>query len=316
MAYRTNTWLAMWMLLTAVLSATSPAVALLGIPDFLEMGDCAKVVLKEDFDPVKYSGLWFDIESVPNQYQHTKKCVTQNYTWTGEYMNVATRGLTDEDEKVRQGAVMHVEEYDVEKPDPAYMTVDAAGVPAAPYQIIATDYRTYSCVYSCLEYFGFRAEFAWVFGRTTTLPPSTIAKCHKKFTSMGVDPKKMFPIVQGAACPYYEKLDEMMATSERQLVALLGPDLPTTSTTTSTTTTSPVTSKLAREEDLLEDIQGTVRLEEKIVKEIETKVEANQEVNRVAVEEKEGDVDYSSGLRSSASCLLLSLLCITVLMLH
>lgn len=55
--------------------------------------------------------------------------------FTGEYMNVATRGLTDEDEKVRQGAVMHVEEYDVEKPDPAYMTVDAAGVPAAPYQV-------------------------------------------------------------------------------------------------------------------------------------------------------------------------------------
>lgn len=69
------------------------------------------------------------------------------------------------------------------------------------------------------------------------------------------------------ACPYYEKLDEMMATSERQLVALLGPDLPTTSTTTSTTTTSPVTSKLAREEDLLEDIQGTVRLEEKVIDE-------------------------------------------------
>lgn len=50
-------------------------------------------------------------------------------------MNVGTRGLTDEDEKVRQGAVMHVEEYDVEKPDPAYMTVDASGVPAAPYQV-------------------------------------------------------------------------------------------------------------------------------------------------------------------------------------
>ncbi|XP_063613025.1 crustacyanin-A2 subunit-like [Penaeus indicus] len=312
MACRTNTWLATWMLLAAALSATSPVSALLGIPDFLELGDCAKVVLKENFDPVKYAGLWFDIESVPNQYQHTKKCVTQNYTWTGEYMNVGTRGLTDEDEKVRQGAVMHVEDYDVEKPDPAYMTVDASGVPAAPYQIIATDYRTYSCVYSCLEYFGFRAEFAWVFGRTPTLPPSTIARCHKKFTGMGVDPKKMFPIVQGETCPYYEKLDEMLATSERQLLRLLGPDVPTTSTTT----TSTVTPKLAHEEVVLEEIEETVRLEEKIVKEIETKVEANQEVNRVAVEEKEEHVDYSAGLQSSSSCLLLSLLCITVWILH
>lgn len=55
MACRTNTWLAMWMLLAVALSATSPASALLGIPDFLELGDCAKVVLKENFDPVKVS---------------------------------------------------------------------------------------------------------------------------------------------------------------------------------------------------------------------------------------------------------------------
>ena len=36
--------------------------------------------------PLQYSGLWFDIESVPNEYQHTKKCVTQNYTWNGKFV--------------------------------------------------------------------------------------------------------------------------------------------------------------------------------------------------------------------------------------
>ncbi|MPC87740.1 hypothetical protein E2C01_082613 [Portunus trituberculatus] len=82
---------------------------------------------------LQYTGLWFDIESVPNEYQYTKKCVTQNYTWTGEQMEVATRGLTDEDEKIRQIAVMVKDENLL---DPASMIVQAAGVPEAPYQVL------------------------------------------------------------------------------------------------------------------------------------------------------------------------------------
>ncbi|KAK8723675.1 hypothetical protein OTU49_011489 [Cherax quadricarinatus] len=182
-----------------VVSVSEPALAWLGIPEFLEFGDCANVTLKTDFDPVKYAGLWFDIESVPNEYQHTKQCIIQYYTWTGTHMDVATRGLSEKGKKVQQGAVMHKEIEATDNPDPAYMTVVASGVPEAPYQIVATDYRSYSCVYSCIEYFGFRAEFSWVFGRTPTLPPTTIAICHHALTTMGVDPEKMNTILQGEA---------------------------------------------------------------------------------------------------------------------
>lgn len=56
----------------------------------------------------------------------------------------------------------------------------------------------------------------------------------------------------------------MLETSERHIMKVLGPYVPTTSTTTSTTTTSTATPKTAREEVLLEDIQETVSLEEKV----------------------------------------------------
>ena len=48
-------------------------------------------------------------------------------------MDVATRGLTHEDEKVRQSALM-VKDYDIG--DPASMIVQATGVPEAPYQVL------------------------------------------------------------------------------------------------------------------------------------------------------------------------------------
>ncbi|KAG0710753.1 Crustacyanin-A2 subunit [Chionoecetes opilio] len=195
--------------------------ALWGAPSFLEFGSCAELTLMEDFDPVKYSGLWFDIESVPNEYQHTKKCVTQNYTWTGEQMNVATKGLTVDDQKVRQSAVM-VRDDGTE--NPASLLVHAAGVPEAPYKVIATDYRTFSCVYSCLDgYVGFMAEFMWVFSRTPTLPAAKIKYCYDIFISMGIHPKKMVPVVQEHPCPYFENLDQMMAESKQHLMKVVGP---------------------------------------------------------------------------------------------
>ena len=56
----------------------------------------------------------------------------------GENMIVSTKGLTSEDEKVRQGAVMHKELTSTEHPDPAHMTVIASGVPEAPYKVTCT----------------------------------------------------------------------------------------------------------------------------------------------------------------------------------
>ena len=35
-------------------------------------------------------------------------------------------------------------------------------------QILATDYETYACLQSCINYFGFRAEFAWILTKEPT----------------------------------------------------------------------------------------------------------------------------------------------------
>lgn len=241
----TGLWRALAMAAVTAACCERLCHAAFGIPSFLEFGSCAEVTLKENFDPMKYTGLWFDIESVPNEYQYTKKCVTQNYTWTGEEMEVATRGLTDGDEKIRQMALMVKDESLL---DPASMIVQAAGVPEAPYQVIATDYRTYSCVYSCLGgYAGFMAEFMWVFSRRPSLPADKIQYCHDVFTNMGVDPMKMEPVVQQDTCPYFEKLDKMLMESDKHLLKVVGP--PSSSTPSPIPPTLPTTTPWPRVQD-------------------------------------------------------------------
>lgn len=240
-------------------------------------------------------------------------------------MNVATRGLTSEDKKVRQSAIMRVETESVSAPNPAHMTVEAAGVPAAPYQIVSSDYRTYSCVYSCLEYFGFRAEFFWVFGRTPTLPAEKIRLCHETFDNLGIDYKKMVPIIQGEPCPYNENLPQMLRESDEHLLKVLGAYVPTSVAPTpmpptTATSTAETQMEYAIEKDLKE-IKELVQEENKIVKVLEGKVEHSvhenhsKEAAKVSKKIKESDEDTNSASSSVPALILILLmpLCMGVL---
>ncbi|XP_042859954.1 crustacyanin-C1 subunit-like [Penaeus japonicus] len=207
----------------AVVVAGVVAVAdgLFGIPDFLELGSCANVTLMEDFSPVKYQGLWFDVKNTPNEYQATKECISQNYTWTGDRMQVVSRGLTDDGMKVRQSMYMVPEEYEY-PPNPAHMTVIMEGMPESPYQIISTDYTSYSCVYSCLEYIGFRAEFFWLFSRTPWVSSRGRETCLQELEDLGIDHTKMEDIRQGETCPYNSRLEAILEENQKMLTKIMG----------------------------------------------------------------------------------------------
>ncbi|KAG7169948.1 uncharacterized protein LOC121865160 [Homarus americanus] len=221
---------------------------LFGLPDFLQYGACAQVTLVENFDPVKYGGLWFDISHVPNNYQQTKACITQNYTWMGNYLKVQTGGLTDEGREVKQDMMLLPADELPSAPNLAHMRVIVDGMPESPYQVVTTDYINYSCVYSCLEYFGFRAEFMWLLGRKPSLSANDGMKCYDYFTSIGVDHTKMKQTTQEQNCPYMEKLDQMLESNRFLMARNMGSELPreakvlsTTQQPTTTLATTPVT---------------------------------------------------------------------------
>ncbi|XP_064105009.1 uncharacterized protein LOC135214592 [Macrobrachium nipponense] len=106
------------------------------------------------------------------------------------------------------------------------------------------------------------------------LPAEKIRLCQGLFESLGVNYKKMVPIVQGESCPYADKIDQMLAESEDYLLNILGPYQPTSSVPTPLplTTPAPKPPSSGTVEEELKEIKEIVKEEKKAVQELEEKI--------------------------------------------
>ncbi|XP_068223697.1 apolipoprotein D-like [Palaemon carinicauda] len=250
-----------------------------GIPEFLELGQCYNATLKDGFDPVKYQGVWFTIQSVPNEYENSKSCNTMNYTWHDDRILSVGRGLSEEGKKIKQVSEI-MEEFELrEPPHPAYMTVIAAGVPESPYEIVSTDYVTYSCIHSCLEYFGFKAEFFWVLGRTPHISQDSVAHCHQALTEFGANTSKLVDVVQGEPCPYMKKLDTIFEKNRNLLISLgvMDENAPPYSFQPPSAVDYETVNEVEMEAEETEEEEEKVRVEEAVVTEVEPEEEEEEE---------------------------------------
>ncbi|XP_076045286.1 crustacyanin-A2 subunit-like [Oratosquilla oratoria] len=258
------------------------AMAAFGIPDFLEMGGCAQVKTKRNFDPDRYAGIWFTVETVENEYEQCKACINTNYTWMGDHFALTAKGLDKTGKKIRKQSMMHANE---EEPDDwAHMIVDAEGVPAAPYKVVATDYVTYSCVYSCMSFVGFRAEFFWFMSRTPSAEPGLSELCKNTLSANGVDTSKFEIIDQGKTCPYVSKLDSILSWNQKYMQSVdksLNKEPEDAHSTKQETTTKEVTV----DAKAVEDLTQMVKEEKEILTEMEEKIE--EDVKELKELEKE-----------------------------
>lgn len=79
------------------------------------------------------------------------------------------------------------------------------GVPASPYWVLSSDYRSYALVYTCFDYFGlFHVDFAWVLGRTRVLSEEALAPLRRKLSAAGVNATQL-TVTDQTACdvPHY-----------------------------------------------------------------------------------------------------------------
>ncbi|CAL4154970.1 unnamed protein product, partial [Meganyctiphanes norvegica] len=192
------------------------------IPDFLGLGSCASVRVQPNFEFDKYQGLWWEILAAPNKDESAKSCIMHNHTLSGSSMKVRTTGLDGSDDKIKLKSVLSPNMKPGSIVGSSDLIVKVSGVPNIPYQILATDYRTYSCVYSCMETRGFKEENAWVFGRTPHLEPKYIEKCNAVFKNFNIDSAMLHRTSQGKICPYYHHLTDIIQSNEDFLDLIFG----------------------------------------------------------------------------------------------
>ncbi|XP_068234636.1 crustacyanin-A2 subunit-like [Palaemon carinicauda] len=160
-----------------------------GTPSFLETGKCASFSLVDDFQIERYLGRWYYAWSVPSTYVKAHTCAVDIVTMTGKKMKVVTKGFTPGGSRARtQAKLNYVVPKSTKKP---YMQLEATSIPAVPYVILATDYTSYSCIYSCYNIIGLKAEFYWIYSRTPEIAPEAQQKCFTLFESGGLDLSRM-----------------------------------------------------------------------------------------------------------------------------
>ncbi|XP_071551818.1 LOW QUALITY PROTEIN: crustacyanin-A2 subunit-like [Panulirus ornatus] len=188
------------MFATVLAAALVICVAGDGIPEFVSSGKCAAVQLQDNFDLRRYAGRWYHTHMIENPYQAVSRCIhsTYEYSDTDYGFKVTTGGFNSNNEYLS----LDLKIYPTKEFPAAHMLLDAPSVFAAPYEVIETDYDTYSCVYSCISTGNFKSEFGFVFSRTAQTSGPALQKCASVFQKNGVEFSKFVPVSQTAECVY------------------------------------------------------------------------------------------------------------------
>ncbi|XP_028834313.1 apolipoprotein Da, duplicate 1 [Denticeps clupeoides] len=151
-------------------------------------GPCPDPQVQPAFNLKKYMGRWFEVSKLPAQFEKGR-CIESNFTMKPDgSVRVLSSELLKGEVKTIEGTAV-VEDLK----QPAKLGVSFSYVlPYTPYWILSTDYETSALVYSCTDVLRlFHVDFAWILGRTRTLPEATINHAKEVFTSSNIDVSRM-----------------------------------------------------------------------------------------------------------------------------
>ncbi|GFS10181.1 apolipoprotein D [Elysia marginata] len=151
---------------TSLSGITFHVVLSLGVANaVIKLGPCASVASQATLDPDRYVGKWYELKRFPNINQMDLRCTSAQYTLASNgSVIVRNQGITSD------GTLDSIEgtAQVVNVSAPAELSVDFGfGWPAdiPNYYVLATDYDSYSLVYSCSDLFGISMEYAWILSR-------------------------------------------------------------------------------------------------------------------------------------------------------
>lgn len=174
------------------------------VPNIVEYGNCASLELPQDFNMTRFSGVWFQVEEIPNTYVDVKQCMRTIYQWDGSALQVLTEGLDEYGDMAEQETTISVVipgNYSQDKP---YLQIRSDIVPPVPYHIVDIDYDAFACVYSCFDFLGLKAEIYSILSRSPEASNATLSTCRDSFEALGLSLEKLVSVQQGEQCWYSE----------------------------------------------------------------------------------------------------------------
>ncbi|XP_047494740.1 uncharacterized protein LOC125042947 [Penaeus chinensis] len=174
------------------------------IPNIVEYGKCVSLELPQDFSITRFSGVWYQVEEIPNTYVDVKQCIRTVYQWDGSVLQVLTEGLDEYGEQAEQETTISMVipgNYSEDKP---YLQIQSDKVPPVPYHIIDVDYDAFACAYSCFDFLSLKAEIYSILSRSPEASNATLSTCRDSFEALGLSLEKMVSVEQGEQCWYSE----------------------------------------------------------------------------------------------------------------
>jgi apolipoprotein D and lipocalin family protein len=163
---------------------------------------CFDVKPLPDFDPTTYLGVWYEIERVDYLFEAGLKCVKAEYgQLNSTAISVKNTGVNE-----NSGEPSLVEGYAFipNSAEPNKLVVRlpiiSNGVVienSGDYQIIDTDGKTYSLVYSCSKLGALKIfDVVWILSREKTLSKEIIDMLKAKTAALGINNERLKPIAQ------------------------------------------------------------------------------------------------------------------------
>ncbi|XP_049454582.1 apolipoprotein Da, duplicate 1 [Epinephelus fuscoguttatus] len=156
-------------------------------------GPCPEPAVQPAFNLRQFMGRWFEIAKLPAQFEKGR-CIETNFTLTTDnsIRVVSSEILQGELRKIVGTGVIE------DLKNPAKLGISYSYVlPYSPYWILSTDYTNVALVYSCTDILRlFHVDFAWILGRTRTLPDATIQRAMQIFANNNIDVTRMIPSKQ------------------------------------------------------------------------------------------------------------------------
>lgn len=154
------------------------------------MGWCPKTTRQSNFDVTQYMGTWYERARVNGIRFESGDCVQAQYSLNADNtVKVVNSQNIDGQQKIIEGQAY----CEAQNSGQCYVRF-SDNQPWGDYEVVRTDYETFTIIYSCTSFFVANYKIAWVLARDPTFDPTNAVAA---LSGLGFDASDFYYTQQG-----------------------------------------------------------------------------------------------------------------------